>query len=171
MGSQPLTAHVSRLADALWYERRLLEFLLFKLVSANLVLTVDDKRFVGPAIAEVEKVMEEVRAVELERSTLVTEVAEEWGVGSDSVSLAYLAQHAPDEVSLDFEDHQETFMQLVAEIEQLTQDNRKLATVGLDGIRETLRLVGGVDPGERTYDAIGRPQVSSVRPTKIDEVL
>ncbi len=57
-------SHMAELADTLWYERRLLEYLLFKLVSANLVLIADDRRFVGPAIAEVDAVMNEIREAE-----------------------------------------------------------------------------------------------------------
>ena len=63
---------MSQLADTLWYERRLLEYLLFKLVSANLVLIADDRRFVGPAIAEVDAVMAEIRRAEEQRSSAIS---------------------------------------------------------------------------------------------------
>ena len=45
MVTSPGNAHMAQLADTLWYERRLLEYLLFKLVSANLVLIADDRDF------------------------------------------------------------------------------------------------------------------------------
>ena len=61
MATSTENGHLARLADTLWYERRLLEYLLFKLVSANLVLIADDRRFVGPAVAEVDAVMEQIR--------------------------------------------------------------------------------------------------------------
>jgi len=66
------SAHMAQLADTLWYERRLLEYLLFKLVSANLVLIADDRRFVGPAIAEVDAVMNEIRRAESQRSAALS---------------------------------------------------------------------------------------------------
>ena len=86
MVSAPPTPQLHELADTLWYERRLLEFLLFKLVSANLVLIANDHRFVAPAIAEVERVMEEVRRAEVERAGAVARLAEGWGVAQSQLT-------------------------------------------------------------------------------------
>lgn len=63
MTAQTGSEHISQLADVLWYERQLMEFLLFKLVTANLMLNADERRFVAPSIAEVERVMDEIRRV------------------------------------------------------------------------------------------------------------
>ena len=68
---------LSRLAETLWHERRLLEFLLFKLVSANLVLATDDRRFVDPAIAEVDKVASKVRHAEKDHRDGVMDLTNE----------------------------------------------------------------------------------------------
>ena len=164
----PAQAHstVHELVDTLWFERRLLEFLLFKLVSANLVLSADDWRFVAPAIAEVERVVQEVRQAEADRAGLLSEVASEWNVGPHQLTLAYLAEHAPPELKSDLEDHRDAFMQLVNEIEELTRENRRLATVGIDGIRETLGLSQTV-----TYDAAGRRGQRPASATRFDRVL
>ncbi len=59
------------LADTLWLERRLLEYLLFKLVAANLILTADAAPFVPLAIDEVEQVMGRVRESEAHRRRVV----------------------------------------------------------------------------------------------------
>jgi hypothetical protein len=166
MGSAPPTPQLHELADTLWYERRLLEFLLFKLVSANLVLIANDHRFVAPAIAEVERVMEEVRRAEAERAGAVARLAAAWGVPHTQLTLAYLSTHVPDAMRTAFEEHRTGFLELVGEIEDLTRENRRLATVSLDGIRGTLGLVDGL-----TYDAAGRTSVSKGPPTTIDRVL
>ena len=83
---------MAQLADTLWYERRLLECLLFKLVSANLVLIADDRRFVGPAIGEVDAVMAEIRKAESRRGEVVAAVAREWNVPPEQVGLAFLVK-------------------------------------------------------------------------------
>jgi hypothetical protein len=157
---------MAELADTLWYERRLLEYLLFKLVSANLVLIADDRRFVGPAIAEVDAVMNEIRKAEAQRSSVVAGVAEEFAVAPSSVGLAFLVDHAPDSLRSIFEDHRDTFMGLVNEIEALTRENRRLATVALDGIQGTLGFAGG-----DIYDAAGKATRTPDHPLRVNRVL
>ena len=99
MEPAPATPHLVRLADMLWFERRLLEFLLFKLVSANLVLTANDRRFVGPAIAEVERVVTEVRRAEIDRIAVIDSLAADWGVTVSELTLAYIADWARGDTS------------------------------------------------------------------------
>ena len=158
--------HLARLADTLWYERRLLEYLLFKLVSANLVLIADDRRFVGPAVAEVDAVMAEIRKAEAQRSEVVAAVADDLEVPPAEVGLAFLVEHAPDSLRATFEDHKMAFMNLVGEIEVLTKENRRLATVGLDGIQGTLGFAGG-----DIYDAAGRATRTPDHPVRVNRVL
>ncbi len=152
--------------DTLWYERHLLEFLLFKLVTANLVLISNDHRFVPSAISEVERVMEEVRKAEGHRAFALEKLAGEWKVPADRLSLEYLATHAPNEVRPHFQDHRAGFLELVGEIEELTRENRRLASVGLEGIRGTLGLADGL-----TYDSAGRSAAVAGRATTVDRVL
>ncbi len=157
---------MARLADTLWYERRLLEYLLFKLVSANLVLIADDRRFVGPAVAEVDAVMAEIRKAEEQRSEVVAAVAAEMGVPPADVGLPFLVENAPESLRATFEDHRVVFHNLVGEIEVLTKENRRLATVGLDGIQGTLGFAGG-----DIYDAAGRATRTPDQPVRVNRVL
>jgi len=157
---------MAELADTLWYERRLLEYLLFKLVSANLVLISDDRRFVGPAIAEVDAVMAEIRRAEDQRSDVVADVARDLGVSPSMVGLKFLAENAPDTLRATFEDHQKVFMNLVNEIETLTRENRRLATVALDGIQGTLGFAGG-----DIYDATGKATRTPDQPLRVSRIL
>ncbi len=159
-------AHMAQLADTLWYERRLLEYLLFKLVSANLVLIADDRRFVGPAIAEVDAVMAEIRRAEEQRSAVVNAVASEVGVPSGAVGLDFLVANSPDALRVTFEDHRSVFLDLVNEIEKLTRENRRLASVALDGIQGTLGFAGG-----DIYDAAGRATRTPDHPMRVDRIL
>ena len=160
------TEIMSQLADPLWYERGLLEYLLFKLVSANLVLIADDRRFVAPAIAEVDAVMTEIRRAEDQRNVLVAEVAREYDIPANAVGMAFLAENAPESLRATFEDHKTKFMELVNEIETITKENRRLATVALDGIQGALGFVGG-----DIYDAAGRATRTPDHPLRVDQVL
>ena len=166
MDTSPASPHLVQLADTLWYERRLLEFLLFKLVSANLVLTSADHRFVTPAIAEVERVMDAVRAAETDRNRVVAQCARALNVGPHELTLSYLAERAPESLRSDFADHRNGFMELVNEIETLTMENRRLASVNLQDLRDTLGLSGNL-----TYDSAGRRGTVSQEPSKIDRIL
>lgn len=162
----PAPVLIHELAETLWYERRLLEFLLFKLVSANLVLAGEDHRFIAPAMGEVERVVSEVRRAEMKRDEVLAAVSREWDVPLRKLSLSYLADHAPADVRDDFVDHQTGFMDLVNEIEDLTRENRRLAGVGLDSIRDTLGLAEGL-----TYDSAGKRDRPGGSPIRVDRVL
>ena len=166
MVTAPPAARFSKLIDMLWFERRLLEFLLFKLVTANLVLTANDRRFVTSAISEVDRVMEEVRRAEGQRAFAVDRLASEWGIAADKLSLGYLASNAPQEIRQQFEEHRAGFLGLVQEIEHITRENRRLATVELDSIRGTLGLSDGL-----TYDAAGRRSSPASHAAAVDWVL
>ena len=79
MSNRTAPTPMAELVETLWYERRLLEFLLFKLVSANLVLSSADRRYVGPAVDEVEQVLERVRRAESDRHEVVQRLAPQPG--------------------------------------------------------------------------------------------
>ncbi|HHC08780.1 MAG TPA: flagellar protein FlgN [Actinobacteria bacterium] len=164
---------LGRLADVLWYERRLMEFLLFKLVAANLMLEADEQRFIGPALAEVERVIAEIRSTEEERAELIAELAELEGTDPAAITLAHLALEAPEELRSVFEDHRARFLELTGEIEAVTRENRRLATLGLGGIRATFGMLEGPTTAPTRYDAAGRPREDRlpVPPARIDEVL
>ena len=166
MDTSPASPHLVQLADTLWYERRLLEFLLFKLVSANLVLTSGDHRFVTPAVAEVERVMDAVRTAEMDRHRVLEAAARAIGVPVDNLTLSYLASSGPAALRDDFDDHRTGFMELVNEIESLTRENRRLAAVNLDDLRETLGLSANL-----TYNAAGRRGSEPPRSGSIDRIL
>ncbi len=126
---------MAELVQTLWYERRLLEFLLFKLVSANLVLSSADRRFVGPAVDEVEQVLARVRRAEADRTRAVHRLARAWGESVEHLTLEELAGRADPPFSQELHDCRLAFGRLVDEIDAVAQANRRLATVGLGDLR------------------------------------
>ncbi len=111
MRSLPPSPHLARLADMLWYERRLLEFLLFKVVSAELMVAAAG-RFADRAVAELARVVTEVRRAEANREALTRSIAADWDVDSPLLTLDYIAHRAPRELHMEFVDHDQGFTAL-----------------------------------------------------------
>jgi hypothetical protein len=136
---------MDELTGLLSRERRLLEVLLFKLVTARHLLAAGESRFIAWSAAEVERATERVREIEVLRAGLVQKLAREVGLSEDRLTLQALAQEAPEPYRTIFSDHRAAFFELVAEIEEVTRANRKLAQRGVRQVDEILeRLDAGV---------------------------
>src|SRR4030088_858771 len=135
MNQPPYTDALRTLLGKLWAERHTLELLAYRLTCAKLIMPGDTRRYVAPALAGVEHVVEKVRVAELDRSIALAQVADDWGVPMSMLTLDYLAQNAPEPARTMFEEHKQSFRQLVAEIEDTALENRKLATSSLRGIQ------------------------------------
>jgi hypothetical protein len=175
MERHPHTRELQRLIEVLWTSRRLLDLLLYRLVSAKLVLAADEKRFVALAFGEVERAMEKIRTCELQRSLMTARLAGAWGVQRDLVTLVYLAEHAPEPARTAFEDHRDFFLAATAEIEAVALENKKLAAVGLSEVRELMAVVvgeealSGVDA--QSYTSVGGREVLTGVAYRVDKVM
>ncbi len=169
--SAPVPPELTVVADTIASERQILEHLLFRLVEARLVLSADETRFIAQATREVEDVVSALRASERQRSVAVEQLAMRLGVASAEVSLGYLVVNSPEPYATIFRRHREAISDLAVEIEQLTVENRRLATVAARNVSDTLDAIIGSAP-VTTYTAVGgtsdRPIV--LNPT-LDEVL
>ena len=169
MNQHPYTDALRTLLGKLWVERHTLELLAYKLTCAKLIMAGDIRRYVAPALAGVEHVVDKVRVAELDRSIVLAEVADDWGVPMSMLTLDYLAQNAPEPARTMFEEHQQSFRQLVAEIEDTALENRKLATSSLRGIQAALDDLMRSESGA-TYGATGLRHASPVA-THISRIL
>lgn len=164
-------ASSSRALDALETtlaaERQLLESLLFKLTQAKLVLGSGEARFVGPAIEEVAGVMESIRQAEQHRAEAVANLAAEWGVPAASLTLAYLADHGPEDRRERLSALRYEFMDLTEQIEKITKENERLASGNLSVIQGTLSALHQVTELGSAYDAKGQLP-SSIQPVRFD---
>jgi hypothetical protein len=150
MSSRPATDSLQALLDTLWNERLLVEHLLFKLTSTRLLLAADERRFIAPALDEVDRVVVTIRDAELKRSLAVSVVAGDWRMRMDDLTLSVLATEAPEPWRDVFADHEQAFGTLAAEITAAAEANRTHAAGGLNRIRETMDLI--------TVDAAGQMQ-------------
>lgn len=158
------------LADTLWEERQLAELLLYKLVSARLILAADDRRHVGLALVEVERVIQAFRGAEAQRSRTVERIADDLDVPPGELRLAVLAEEAPEPWRTVFGDHRERFLALTTEIEEAAMENRRLLSAALNGIHESLSELTIGEVGT-TYTAAGRQDAATTRPTHLDQAL
>ncbi|MBW3658971.1 MAG: flagellar protein FlgN [Actinobacteria bacterium] len=163
--------HLEELAETLWQERHLTELLLYKLVCTKLLLAVDEQRYTGLALNEVDDVLAVLRTAEHRRDDVVQALAVAWGISIDELSLSTLVARAPQPWAEIFEDHRRSFLSLTAEIEAAASENRRLAASGLHRVQQTMAaLTGGADTGT-TYDPHGQRQPATARPSLLDKAL
>jgi FlgN protein len=158
------------LADVLWAERHLMEYLLFKLVTAKLLLTAGERRFVPRAMDEVERVLERLHEVERRREAALVPVALELDAAADDLTLATLSTRAPEPMATVFRDLHQGLMKLADEIEETSATNRRLANAGLNQVRSTLDNLTGPSV-TTTYTARGTHAHMNSGPVRLDEVL
>lgn len=154
MDDHPALEELSR---RLWDERRIVTYLLFKLTVTKLLLSADERRFVPDALSEVERTVELLRDGEQQRESALREVAGEWQVGHDVLSMDVLATKAPPPYDEIFREHRQAFRGLAEEIEEVARSNRQLAATEFAHLNETIEAITGVRREETaTYDASGR---------------
>ncbi|HEY8339184.1 MAG TPA: flagellar protein FlgN [Egibacteraceae bacterium] len=170
MTTPPPSERLHALADTLWAERHLVELLLFKLVTAKLLLAADERRFVTLALDEVGRVLDSLHEAEQRREEAVADVAAEWGVRTDELTLTELARRAPEPLRTVFADHATAFLDLANEIDETASTNRRLATATLSHVHASLDALTG-DSSTTTYTADGRHGATTAAPLRLDRVL
>ena len=152
--NQEYRDQLATLAQTLGAERELLEFLLYRLTLARLVLAADEARFVPQAMREVEAVVERIRFSEAQRSVVVRRLAQTLGVDPSGLSMRHLVEIAPEPYRTMLDHHRNHFLRLTTEIEQVTLENRRLASIAVQNLTDTLGTLLG-RPQNATYDAMG----------------
>ncbi|MEJ5914254.1 flagellar export chaperone FlgN [Pseudokineococcus sp. 1T1Z-3] len=132
---------LAELSNVLWREREVLELLLFKLEEEQLVLTSGRTRWLAHATREVEVVLEQVRAAELERALHVDAVAAEHGAPAGA-GLRQLADVVPSPWDEVLGSHRDAFLVLTTEIGATAQANRDVLSAGSRALDVALASVG-----------------------------
>ena len=133
---------LSEVSNILWRERQLLQLLLFKLETEQLILANGRTRFLTDATREVEMVINELKEVELMRAVAVDDLATELGLGP-SPSLRELGAVAPAPWDNIFDEHRKAFLNDTQEIFTMAQVNRDLLSTGHKAARERAVLAVG----------------------------
>ena len=85
---------LSEISNILWRERRLLELLAFKLEEERLVLASGRSRWLSRASGEVDRIIEELKHVRLERAIGLADLGAELGL-SDAPTLREVTAAVP----------------------------------------------------------------------------
>lgn len=163
---------LSEVSNILWRERQLLQLLLFKLQTEQLILTSGQTRFLADATREVEMVINELKESEVLRAVAVDALAAEMGLGP-SPSLRELAAVVPGPWDNILEEHRKAFLSDTQEIFALAQMNRELLSQGHKVARDALEWLtqnaeGGNSDGEAdAYGANGSATKSSQSGAKL----
>jgi hypothetical protein len=111
-------------SNILWRERNLLELLAFKLDSERLLARAGRTRWLALADHEVERVLAEFKAVELERSIQVQALVDELGIGAEP-TLQTLAQSVPAEWAGILADHRRALLELARDADRSARHSRR----------------------------------------------
>lgn len=146
---------MENLTTLLQRERLLLELLVFKITELRHLLADGDSRFLGWAAEEVERAVEAVRLVELERAVLVQDIAgsASTAVGDESALLQRLAETAPEPWGAVLTEHRLALQALAKEVAEGLAGAGRLAKAGAAAVADLLDRVDDmvVEPALVTY--------------------
>ncbi len=141
-----MTDPMDALTGVLSRERRLLEYLLFKLTAAQHLLATGETRFLGWSSSEVEHAAARVREAELLRAAVVARVVNVLAVANPQPSLRELVGHSPEPYRAILDDHRSALHGLMDEINAVTAANRELASGGMRLVADVVQLLeAGID--------------------------
>jgi hypothetical protein len=132
------------LVDLLARERTLLDVLVYRLVELRALLVSGDARFLAWAAEEVEDATAAVRAAELSRAMLVSQLAERWGLLEETLTLSSLIERADPPWRALLQDHRLALATLTAEVDDHASAVRRLARTTTDSVAAVLAQVGDV---------------------------
>lgn len=172
---------MEKLSRILWHERELLDTLVFKLESEQLVLASGRNRWLLRAAYEVEHVLETIRLTEILRSVAADEAAGALGLHHNP-SLRALAEAAEEPWRSLLLDHHEAFRAVIRAIAALADANRDLITGLVDPANPSSvgrPVFGKVAAGATAYEATGaqvgtpgpRASLSSVERADLPRVI
>lgn len=136
---------MEKLSQILMRERELLDMLLFRLETEQMLLASGRTRWLMRAAREVEQVLATIRETEILRAVAADAVAASIGLEYNP-SLRVLAEAVDEPWQTIFGEHHAAFVTVTQEISALADANRDLITAGYRSARETLMsLDGGPD--------------------------
>jgi hypothetical protein len=134
--------------------------LLWKLTVLRLVAAADERRFVERAANEVDRAATELADAEIARDVAVERLAQRWGVAPSSLTLAAIADRAPQGVAAALRAHRRRLQDLTRELESVATETRRHVGVHLRSASETVAAMRG---GAGTYGASGHTEAGDGR--------
>jgi hypothetical protein len=145
-------------SNILWRERNLLQLLAFKLDSERLLARAGRTRWLAMADHEVERVLDELKAVELERGIQVQALVDELGIDSEP-TLQSLAETVPGEWAGILADHRRELLGLARDVDRSARHSRRR-------IETPSATVGPIADDDRGAVAVSRALADIVTPPR-----
>ncbi|WP_062204869.1 flagellar protein FlgN [Demequina salsinemoris] len=158
---------LDELSTILWRERELLETLLYRLETEELILAGGRSRWVGRASREVEAVVDQIRATDLARAVEADDATREVGLPEGS-SLLELAKAAPSPWDEILRSHHIALTDITSQIATLSRLNRDLLAASVKATEEALL---GINSSMQTYTDKGSPAQKADMAYLLDEAL
>ena len=157
---------LNELSYALWRQHRLLEVLLFKLDVEQLLLASGRARWLEQATSEVEAVLDQIRAEELNRATQLRRFAAVFSLSEEPSMGDLISTCSPpwDDI---FREHRAMLLTAVAAVEDAASMNRTLLHKGLADTQTFLRSIEG-QRGPTGYSRSGATTSGGLRPAIFD---
>ena len=114
----------AEVSDILWRERELLDLLLFKLDSEQLLLRAGRVQWLARSTHEIDLVLEQLQLVEITRALEVDDLAVQLGL-QPGATLSDLAAAAPTPWAALFQAHRAAFRTLIEEVTDLAEANQR----------------------------------------------
>ena len=147
-------------SNILWRERNLLELLAFKLDSERLLARAGRTRWLARADHEVEMVIDELKAVELERGIHVQALGAQLGLAGDS-TLLLLADSAPGEWAGILADHRRALLELARDVDRSARRSRRTPA-------KVVNVANRGQADDRGAVAVSRALADIVQPPRAD---
>jgi hypothetical protein len=157
----PATPTLGQLVACVGNVVALSENLLWRLTVLKLVAAADETRFVARAAADVDVAASELAGVEQGRSELIVRLGHESGVEPAELTLASIAQSAPEGVAAALNAHRRKLALLTGDIAEASAQIRKHIGVSLRHLDAVLGEARGLPS---TYTADGRTSTGPARP-------
>jgi len=152
-------------SNALWLQRELLETVLYRLVTEQLILTSGTTRWLAKADGDVRHALDELRRGEVARAMHVETLASAIGLKGEP-ALAELAALAPGMWTEILTDHRSALQELAFEVQRTADENGRLLQAGAQAVRDTL---AGIGNAVHRYDATGSAVRTNPGAMLIDE--
>jgi flagellar biosynthesis/type III secretory pathway chaperone len=157
------------LSTLLWREQELLDLLLFKAEEKQYLIVTGKSRWLARIAHEIEVILEQLRALELERAAATELIASRLGLDANP-SLRQLADSAPAPWNELYTKHHEALLTLVGELRGLSDANKELIESGLAVINDALSSTRP-NTAAGTYTQSGRTSTGAYRSVILDGAL
>ena len=136
-------------------ELAMLEQMIFKLTQAEMLARADESRFLPKIFDEIDTIRDDLGALKVARSMLVSDVTAALGLANDSLTLSQLISYAPDLAVEPLEGLRRRMIEAMNEINDLRELGSRVVVERIDNITRAIDRVEPTVFGRSGYDAGG----------------